>query len=95
MCYLRLIAYIGPLSLSEWVFIRDPCLIQLELMQHEPHTESQQRSAYSITSVIICAIHQMRCDCRGSGIEWNREEQRGLIPGGLKSNHKTNMIIEI
>lgn len=24
------------------------------------------------------------CDCMGSGIEWNREEQRGLIPGGLK-----------
>lgn len=37
----------------------------------------------------------MGCDCKGSGIEWNREEQRGLIPGGLKSNHKTNMIIEI
>lgn len=34
-------------------------------------------------------------DCRGSGREWDGEEQRGLIPGGLKSNHKTNMIIEI
>lgn len=34
-------------------------------------------------------------DCRGSGKEWDGEEQRGLIPGGLKSNHKTNMIIEI
>lgn len=60
-----------------------------------PHAKSQQRSAYSITSVIICAIHQMGGDCRGSGREWDGEEQRGLIPGGLKSNHKTNMIIEI
>lgn len=34
-------------------------------------------------------------DCRESGREWDGEEQRGLIPGGLKSNHKTNMIIEI
>lgn len=71
--YTHVILYISPLSLSEWVFIGHPCLIQLELMHYEPHTKSQQWSAYSITSVIIWAIHQMGCDCRGSGIERSRE----------------------
>lgn len=35
----------------------------------------------------------MGCDCEGG--KWDGERRRGLIPGGLKSNHKTNMIIEI
>lgn len=30
-----------------------------------------------------------------AGGKWDGEQRRGLIPGGLKSNHKTNMIIEI
>lgn len=30
-----------------------------------------------------------------AGGKWDGERRRGLIPGGLKSNHKTNMIIEI
>lgn len=40
--YTHVILYISPLSLSEWVFIGHPCLIQLELMHYEPHTKSQQ-----------------------------------------------------
>lgn len=57
------------------------------------YTASHQRSAYSITSVITGAIHQIQSDCGGEEREGERE--RGLIPGGHKPNHKTNMIIEI
>lgn len=53
-------------------------------------------------STVICIFNNfrnymeqfIRWDVIAGG-KWDGEQRRGLIPGGLKSNHKTNMIIEI
>lgn len=53
-------------------------------------------------STVICIFNNfrnymeqfIRWDVIAGG-KWDGERRRGLIPGGLKSNHKTNMIIEI
>lgn len=93
LCFLKLILHFECFSspqpvLSDYLF--DKFTVRSEALW----TADQE-------SAVICIFNNFRNYMRNSsdGLwlhgKWNREEQRGLIPEGLKSNHKTNMIIEI